>query len=57
LIQHFDKEMDGFEICELVVVCIDADAEEQSGVSAVYDLGAAAELDEIGLVFLIARGD
>jgi hypothetical protein len=28
LIQHLDEEVDGFEICQLVVVGVDAGAEE-----------------------------
>ena len=48
--------MDGFEIGELVVVCIYAGAEEETGVPAVDYLGALTELDEVGLVFLVARG-
>lgn len=28
LVQHFDEEMDRFEVCELIVICVDADAEE-----------------------------
>jgi hypothetical protein len=33
--------MDSFEICQLVVVGIDADAEEETGVSTVNDLVVA----------------
>ena len=57
LIQHFDEEVDGFQIGQLVVVGVDAGAEEESGVATVDDLAAAAELDEVGLVFLVAGGD
>ena len=49
--------MDSFQICQLVVVCINTGAEKEPGVSAVDDLGHIAELDEVGLVFLVARGD
>lgn len=48
--------MYGLEIRELVVVGVDADAEEEAGVAAVDDF-ERAELDEVGLVFLVARGD
>lgn len=48
--------MDGLEVGELVVVCVDAGAEEEAGVAAVDDL-VVAELDKVGLVLLVARGD
>lgn len=35
LIQHFDKEVNGLEVGELVVVCVDAGAEEEARVSSV----------------------
>jgi hypothetical protein len=54
-IQNLHKEMYGFEVCELVIVGVDACAEEETGVSAVDDLGHVAELDEVGLVLLVAR--
>jgi len=54
-VQHLDKEVDRLEIGELVVVCVDARAKEESGVPPVDDL-VVPELDEIGLVFLVARG-
>ena len=57
LVQHLDEEMDGFQVRQLVVIGVDADTEEQPRVSAVDDLGAAAELDEIGLVFLVSGCD
>ena len=47
--------MYGFEIRQLVVIGIDAGAEEQTGISTVDDLGGTAELDEVGLVFLVSR--
>lgn len=56
-VQHLDEEVDGFEVRELVVVGVDAGAEEEACVAAVHDLGALAELDEVGLVFLVARRD
>ena len=45
-----------FKIRQLVIVCIDARAEEQACVPPVYDLRHVAELDEVGLVLLVARG-
>jgi hypothetical protein len=48
--------VDGLEVRELVIVCIDAGAKEETSVAAVDDL-VGAKLDEVGLVFLIALGD
>lgn len=55
-IEDLDEEVDGLEVCELVVVCVDADAEEEAGVAAVDDL-VLAELDKVGLVLLVAGRD
>lgn len=57
LIQHFDEEVNSFEVRQLVVIGVHTDAEEQSRVSTVDNLGASAELHEIRLVFLISRCD
>ena len=43
-IEDLDEEVDGLEVGELVVVRVDADAEEQAGVSAIDDL-VVPELD------------
>lgn len=48
--------MNRLEVRELVVVRVDADAEEEARVPAVDDF-QVAELDEVGLVLLVARGD
>lgn len=48
--------MDGLEVGELVVVGVDTGAEEEPRVAAVDDL-VVAELDEVGLVLLVARRD
>ena len=48
--------MYSLQIRQLVIVGVHADAEEQTGVSTIDDL-ERAKLDEIGLVFLIPRGD
>ena len=48
--------MDGLQVRELVVVRVDADAEEEPGVAPVYDF-EIAELDEVGLVSLVSRSD
>ena len=46
-IQYFDKEVYRLEICQLVVIGINAGAEEQSCVPPVYDFGHVAELDKV----------
>jgi hypothetical protein len=46
--------VDGLEVGELVVVGVDARAEEEPRVPPVDDL-VVAELDEVGLVLLVAR--
>ncbi len=48
--------MYGLEIRELVIVGVDADAEEEAGVAAVDDF-EGAEFDKVGLVFLVAGRD
>jgi hypothetical protein len=45
------------KVCELVVVCIDACAEEEPGVSAIDNLGHVAEFDKVGLMLLVAGRD
>lgn len=55
-VEDLNEEVDGLEEGELVVVCVDAGAEEEARVAAVDDL-VVAELDKVGLVFLVARGD
>lgn len=57
LIQHLDEEVDSLQVCQLVVIGIHTDAEEQPRVSTVDDLSASAELDKVRLVFLISRCD
>lgn len=54
-VEHLDKEVDRLEVGELVVVGVDARAEEEPRVPPVHDL-VVAELDEVGLVFLVAGG-
>ena len=36
--ENLHKKMNGFEICEFVVVGINANTEEQAGISPVYNL-------------------
>jgi hypothetical protein len=55
-IQYLHEEMYSFQVRQLVIVCVNACAEEEAGVTTVYDLGHVTELDEVGLVFLVARG-
>jgi hypothetical protein len=45
------------QIRQFVVIGIDACAKEETRVSPVDYLGHVAELDKIGLVLLIARGN
>lgn len=55
-VEHLDEEVDRLEERELVVVGVDARAKEEPGVPPVDHL-VVAELDEVGLVFLVPRGD
>lgn len=55
-VQHLDEEVNRFQIRQLVVVGVDADAEEEAGVAPVDDL-QGAELDEVGLVLLVPGCD
>jgi hypothetical protein len=48
--------MYGLQIGELIIVCVYACAEEEAGVAAVHDFRSIAELDKVGLVFLVAGG-
>lgn len=48
--------MNRLEVRQLVVVGVDAHAEEQARVPPVHDL-VVAELGEVGLVFLVAGRD
>ena len=48
--------MNSLKVSQLVVVRIDAGAEEQARIAPIHDLHAA-ELDEVGLVLLVARRD
>jgi hypothetical protein len=51
-VEHLDEEVDRLQVRELVVVGVDAGAEEEASVPPVDDL-VVAELDEVGLVFLV----
>lgn len=52
-VEDLDKEVNGLEKGELVIVRVDAGAEEEAGVPPVDDL-VVAELDKVGLVLLVA---
>lgn len=52
-VEDLDEEVDALEVGQLVVVGVDARAEEEAGVPPVHDL-VVPELDEVGLVFLVA---
>lgn len=55
-VEHLDEEVDGLEEGELVVVGVDTRAKEEPRVPPVHHL-VVAELDEVGLVLLVARRD
>jgi len=44
------------QVRKFVIVCVDASAEEEAGVATVHYFGSVAELDEVGLVLLVAGG-
>jgi hypothetical protein len=49
LIQHFDKEMYGLQVGQLIVICIDTDTKEEAGISSIHNLGTRKVLpDERG---------
>lgn len=49
--------MNRLQIRQLIIIRVDARAEKQPCVPSIHDLRAAAEFDEVGLVFLVARRD
>lgn len=55
-VQDLYKEMYRFQIRQLVVVGVDADAEEEPGVTPINNL-QGPELDEVGLVLLVPGSD
>jgi hypothetical protein len=55
-VEDLDEEVDGLEEGELVVVGVDAGAEEEARVPPVDDL-VVAELDKVGLVLLVSGRD
>ncbi|KFZ02531.1 hypothetical protein V500_00124, partial [Pseudogymnoascus sp. VKM F-4518 (FW-2643)] len=53
-IQHLDKEVYGLEVRQLIIIRIDADAEEQPSIPPIHH-AVLPELDEIGLMLLVPR--
>lgn len=49
--------MDSLQVCQLVVVGVHTDAEEETRISSVYDLGTATEFHKVRLIFLISGRD
>jgi len=56
LIQHLNKKVYRFQVSQFIVAGIHARAKEKPRVATVDDFAAAAEFDEVGLVFLVAGG-
>ena len=56
-VKHLHEEVDGLQIAQLIVIGVDADAEEEASVTAVDDFEVVPEFNEVGLVFLVAWGD
>lgn len=56
-IQHLDKKMHSLQISKLVVVVVDAYAEEQPSVPPVYDSCCAPEFYKVGLVSAVSGRD
>lgn len=52
-IKDLDEKVYSLQVCQLVIIRVDASAEEEAGVATV-DNTVIAELDEVGLVFLVA---
>lgn len=48
--------MYSLQIGKLVVIRIDTGAKEETRIATVDDLGGVSELNEVGLVLLVARG-
>jgi hypothetical protein len=53
-VEDLDEEVDGLEVGELVIVGVDAGAEKEARIPPIHHL-VVPELDEVGLVFLVAR--
>ena len=55
-VQDLYKEMNRFQIRQLVIVGVDADTEEEPGITPVNNL-EGPELNEVGLVLLVPGRD
>ena len=53
-VQYLYKEMYCLKICQLIVICIHTDAEEESSVSTINNL-QRSKFNKVGLVFLVSR--
>lgn len=53
-IQHFDKEMNSFQIRQLIIIRVDADTKEEPRISPINNL-ERTEFDKVGLMLLIPR--
>ena len=49
--------MDCLEVREFIVVCVNTGTKEEARIAAVDDPRGLTELNEIGLVFLVAGSD
>lgn len=36
--EHFDEEMDSFQVCQLIVVCVYTDTKVESGIATIDNL-------------------
>lgn len=55
-VKDLDKQMDGFQICEFVVVGVHAYTKEETSVTSIHYL-VIPKLYEVGLVFLVTRSN
>lgn len=53
-IEHLDKEVNSFQIRQLIIIRVDADTKEQSRITPINNL-ERAEFDKVGLMLLISR--
>jgi len=53
-VEHFDKEVQHLEVCQLIIIRVDAGAEKEPRVPSVHNL-VIPVLDKVGLVLLVPR--
>lgn len=53
-IEHLDKEVNSFQIRQLIIIRVDADTKEQPRITPINNL-ERAEFDKVGLMLLISR--